>query len=93
MANNYPPLQGIPPPRTHPPVEWSLRCLCGRRFVVYDPDGRTVGQAESRAKDRAARMRATFVNASLVPWRYCEDCGKLLIFDQEVDIQSSEAIQ
>ena len=93
MANSYPPLQGIPPPRTRPPVEWSLRCLCGRRFVVFDPHCSIVGQAEARARERAKQLKATYVNAHLTPWRYCEDCHQLLIFSPDFDIQESPTIQ
>ena len=86
-------ITGIPAYDGRVAVEFSLRCLCGRRFVVFNPSGPVIGAAESRARERAAELHATFINSALSPWCYCDDCGKLLIFDQEVDIQSSEAIQ
>ena len=89
----YPPLQGIPPPRTRPPVEWSLRCLCGRRFVVFDPSGPVIGAAEDRARERATQMRATFVNAGMHRFAYCGDCGQLLIFDESFEVVESAMVQ
>ena len=45
------------------------------RFVVYLGGG--IGQAEGRARERAAMLRAQFVNAELMPWLAC-GCGQLL---------------
>jgi hypothetical protein len=68
-------ITGIPPYRS--PIEQSLRCPCGARFVVYLGGG--MGQAEARARERAAMLKATFVDAHLTPWLVCE-CGQLLDF-------------
>ncbi len=85
-------ITGIPDYDGRVAVEFSLRCLCGRRFVVFNPSGPVIGAAEDRAKERAAQMRATFVNACLSPWRYCEDCHQLLIFSPEFEPYESTAI-
>ena len=35
------------------PVEYSVRCLCGRRFLIFNPQaGGVVGDAENRARAR-----------------------------------------
>ena len=59
---------------------------------MFDPSGPVIGVAEARAKERATQLKATYVNARLSPWRYCEDCYHLLIFDQSVDIQESRIV-
>ncbi len=86
-------ITGIPAYDGRIAVEFSLRCLCGRRFFVFNPSGSVIGAAEDRAKERAVKLKATYVNARLSPWRYCEDCHQLLIFSAECDIQTSEFVQ
>jgi len=66
-------ITGIPDYR--PPIEQSLRCSCGARFVVFLGGG--IGQAEARARERAAMLKAQFVNAEISPWLVC-GCGQLL---------------
>jgi len=66
-------ITGLPPYTT--PIEQSLRCTCGARYVVYLGGG--LGDAEGRAQQRAAMLRAQFVNAELTPWLVC-GCGQLL---------------
>jgi hypothetical protein len=66
-------ITGIPPYRS--PIEQSLRCTCGARYVIYMGGG--MGNAEGRAQARAAMLRAQFVNAEIMPWLVC-GCGQLL---------------
>jgi hypothetical protein len=68
-------ITGLPPYTT--PIEQSLRCTCGARYVVYL--GGEIGQAEGRARERAAMLKATFINAEHTPWLVC-GCGLLLEF-------------
>jgi hypothetical protein len=72
-------ITGIPPYRS--PIEQSLRCTCGARFVVYLGGG--MGDAENRAKERTAQLQAQYVNAELTPWLECF-CGQVLDFLPEV---------
>jgi len=66
-------ITGLPPYTT--PIEQSLRCTCGALYVVYLGGG--IGQAEARARERAAMLRAQFVSVELMPWLVC-GCGQLL---------------
>jgi hypothetical protein len=68
-------ITGIPPYAT--PIEQSLRCTCGARFVVYLGGG--MGDAEGRAQERAAALKAQYVNTQLQSWLVC-GCGQLLEF-------------
>jgi hypothetical protein len=65
-------ITGLPDYTT--PIKQSLRCTCGARYVVYLGGG--MGDAEGRAQERAAMLRAQFVNAELMPWLVCR-CGQL----------------
>ena len=86
-------ITGIPAYDGRVAVEFSLRCLCGRRFVVFNPSGSVIGAAEDRAKERARELRATFVNTGLHRFAYCGDCGHLLIFDSSLEVVESALVQ
>jgi hypothetical protein len=66
-------ITGIPPYTNIPPVECSVRCACGLRYLIF------TGDDESGAQPRAVEMGATFINAREVPFMNCE-CGQVLDF-------------
>ena len=68
-------ITGIPPYAT--PIEQSLRCSCGARYVVYLGGG--MGDAEGRARQRAELLKARFVDARQMPSMICS-CGLALDF-------------
>jgi hypothetical protein len=61
------------------PIEYSLRCVCGRRFMIFTVAGPMIGDAESGARERAGQMQARFVDARETPFMNCE-CGEALDF-------------
>jgi hypothetical protein len=63
------------PPPYKPPIEQSVRCVCGLRYVVFI-GGSDFDQA---ARDRASQMNAQFVDARIIPFMQCR-CGALLDF-------------
>jgi hypothetical protein len=67
------------PPYGALPIEYSMRCLCDRRFVVFTGARQSIGDAEGRARERAANLGATFVDARSTPFMNCE-CGQALEF-------------
>lgn len=71
-------ISGIP--QYQSPIEQSLRCLCGVRYLVLMSDG--TGDAESRARERAEVIKAVFINARKIPFMLCE-CGEFLDFTTE----------
>ena len=70
---------GIPDYTGAIPIEYSLRCVCARRYLVFTGMGRIVGDAETRARERAASIKATFIDARSTPFMQCE-CGQVLDF-------------
>lgn len=72
-------ITGIPAYKS--PIEQSLRCVCGIRYLVLMSD--SIGDAEGRARARAEAIRSTFVDARLTPFMMCE-CGQALDFVEEV---------
>lgn len=68
------------------PVECSVRCECGRRYVVLTGAG-IVGDAESRARERAEQMRAVFVDARKTPLMNCGQC------DAPLDFTTGESVE
>jgi hypothetical protein len=70
---------GIPPYSDRPPIEYSLRCLCARRYLVFTGMGAMIGYASGRAKERAEDMKAMFIDARSTPFMNCE-CGEALEF-------------
>lgn len=72
-------MTGIPPYSDRPPLEYSLRCHCARRYLVFTGMGRIGGDAEVRARERAEEMKATFVDSRSTPFMQCF-CGQVLDF-------------
>ncbi len=70
---------GIPPYSDRPPLEYSLRCTCARRYLIFTGMGRIVGDAEVRAKQQAEEMKAMFADSRLIPFMQCS-CGQVLDF-------------
>lgn len=75
-------ITGIPNYSGALPIEYSLRCPCGLRYLVFTGMGRTVGDAESRAQARAASMGARFIDSRSIPFMNCS-CGQVLDFTSE----------
>ena len=71
------PLEGIPDYR--PPIEQSLRCLCGLRYVVFTGGSAFDSAACEAAKGRAQGMDAQFIDARIVPFMQCR-CGASIDF-------------
>jgi hypothetical protein len=69
----------LPPYSDRVPIEYSARCPCGARFLVFNPTVQSVGDAESRAPERAELMACTLVNSQLSPFVLCA-CGESLDF-------------
>ena len=61
------------------PIEQSIRCVCGLRYVVFIGGSDFDRAACEAAKDRAQAMGAQFVDARIVPFMQCR-CGALLDF-------------
>ena len=61
------------------PIEQSLRCVCGLRYVVFIGGSDFDRAACEAARDRASQMNAQFVDARIVPFMQCR-CGALLDF-------------
>jgi len=67
------------------PVEYSARCFCGLRYLVFNPQSPGVfGDAEARTHERAAQMNCRFVNSSLEPFVMCA-CGQALDFSTALE--------
>src|ERR1043165_5839979 len=69
----------LPPYSDRVPIEYSARCPCGARVLIFNPGVQSVGDAESRARGRAELMPARFVNSALEPFVLCA-CGESLDF-------------
>jgi hypothetical protein len=80
-------ITGIPPYSNATPVEYSVRCLCGARYLVFNPDAHSLGDAEGRSKERASQMHAQFVNSALSPFILCP-CGQSLDFSTAVEVST-----
>lgn len=67
----------------HPPIEQSLRCVCGQRFVVYlGAPFPFDDRAFEAARERAEQMSARFIDAREIPWLVCS-CGEVLMFVED----------
>ena len=70
-------ITGLPEYRA--PIEQSVRCDCGLRYVVFIGGSDFDQTACGAARDRASQMNAQFVDARIVPFMRC-GCGALLDF-------------
>ena len=70
-------ITGLPP--LVAPIEQSIRCVCGLRYVVFTGGSAFDQAACEAAKGRAQAMDAQFVDARIVPFMQCR-CGALLDF-------------
>ena len=61
------------------PIEQSIRCVCGLRYVVFIGGSDFDQRASEAAKGRAQAMNAQFVDGRVVPFMQCR-CGVLLNF-------------
>ncbi|MCI0485772.1 MAG: hypothetical protein L0229_04140 [Blastocatellia bacterium] len=71
-------ITGIPP-YTEPRAQ-TLRCLCGRFYLVCLASG--ADSDRDQARERAARLDAQFIDARVTPWTVCS-CGQALDFTGE----------
>ena len=71
-------ITGLPP--LVAPIEQSIRCVCGLRYVVFIGGSDFDQAACEAARDRASQMNAQFVDARIVPFILCVKCGALLDF-------------
>jgi hypothetical protein len=70
-------------PDYRPPVEQSLRCVCGQRYLVYLGAAFPFdNRAFEAARERAGQMGARFIDAREIPWLICS-CGEVLIFVED----------
>jgi hypothetical protein len=71
-------ITGLPDYR--PPIEQSLRCVCGLRYVVFTGAPFPFNEAAfEAARERAGQMGARFIDARETPWLVCS-CGEALMF-------------
>lgn len=70
---------GIPDYTGALPIEYTVRCLCARRYLVFTGMGQIVGDSRARAKQRAEEMKATFVDSRVTLFLQCS-CGQVFDF-------------
>jgi hypothetical protein len=74
-------ITGLPDYR--PPIEQSLRCVCGQRYLVYLGAASPFdNRAFEAARERAEQMGARFIDARSSPWLTCS-CGEVLMFVED----------
>ena len=61
------------------PIEQSIRCACGLRYLVFTGGSDFDQAACDAARVRAQAMDAQFVDARIVPFMQCR-CGALIDF-------------
>jgi hypothetical protein len=70
-------------PDYRPPIEQSLRCLCGQRFVVYlGAPFPFNDRAFESARERSRQLGARFIDVCSTPWLICS-CGEVLMFVED----------
>ena len=75
-------ITGLPDYRL--PIEQSLRCVCGQRYLVYMGAASPFdNRALEAARERAGQMGARFIDARETPFMNCE-C------DQSLDFTSAD---
>jgi hypothetical protein len=74
----------MPPYSGAQPVECSVRCVCGLHYLVFISEV-DIGGNESRARERAVKMRATFIDAQdfLYELRVC--IGRRLMHNMSME--------
>lgn len=65
-------ITGLPP--LVAPIEQSIRCVCGLRYVVFTGGSDFDQAAGEAARDRASQMNAQFIDARIIPFMNCS-CG------------------
>lgn len=78
-------------PEYSPPIEQGVRCTCLAYYVVYVGGPAAIGDAAGRARQRAEELRAHFIDSRVIPFITCFDCGRLLMFRE--DVIESAAVQ
>jgi hypothetical protein len=69
-----------------PPIEQSLRCVCGRRFVIYLGAPFPFNEEAFEAtRERAGQMGARFIDARSTPW-LAYSCGGVLMFVEDAPV-------
>lgn len=71
-------ITGLPDYRA--PIEQSIRCVCGLRYVVFTGGSDFDLAAGEAAKGRAQVIGAQFVDSRIDPFILCAGCGALLDF-------------
>jgi hypothetical protein len=66
-------ITGIPNYTSATPIECSVRCPCGLRYLIF------TGDDGSAAKQRAVEMQATLIDTRQTPFMNCA-CGQVLDF-------------
>ena len=74
-------ITGLPDYR--PPIEQSLRCVCGQRFVAYlGAPAPFDERAFEAAQERGETLSARFIDARETPWLICSH-GEVLMFVED----------
>ena len=74
-------ITGLPDYR--PPIEQSLRCVCGLRYVVFTGAPFPFNErAFEASRERAEWRGARFIDARETPWLICS-CGEVLMFVED----------
>lgn len=71
-------ISGIP--QYQSPIEQSLRCLCGVRYLVLLSDG--ISDTGGRTRERAEVIKAKFIDARKTSFILCK-CGKFWDFVED----------
>lgn len=61
------------------PAVVPVRCTCGRRFAVFT-GALVIGDGCELVKAQAEANGQQFIDARLIPFMNCDDCGQLLDF-------------
>jgi hypothetical protein len=79
-------ISGIRPYRHATPIECSVRCTCGRRYLVFT--GAVVtGDGCGLVKAKADAAGLVFVDARVAPFKRCE-CGQSLDFSMALEVST-----
>jgi hypothetical protein len=76
-------------PDYRPPIEQSLRCVCGLRYVVFTGAPFPFNEAAFEAsRERAEVLSARFIDARETPW-LIRSCGDILMLVEAVETDQS----